>query len=141
MKKIIIGLSFILSTSFSFAEPLRMDKGSYSKYMYLLLDCLTRSGLQTDFKVADLAMDHCVSEANVGSRVSMVYDFTPSVIMAELDQYHFIVRDMLACLGGDRGKKTSSDESTQSANDQRVIKECRDIVDPAAAGLQQSFTQ
>lgn len=141
MKKIYLALVLILTTTSIFAaEP--VSKNSYSKNMFLILECLRSKGLTPNYRLADLALDHCKSEAAVNVQIGMIYNNMPPNFLIDLDRYHSSTSDMIVCLGGVRGLKSSDDESVQKAKDRAAISECEELLIPVGgSALPYQFIQ
>lgn len=137
MKKIILVLTLILNASSAFAalgyddtRVSQINKSSYSKNMFLLLECLSTAGLSDNYRAVDLAMDHCKQQMSTMRDLNLVYKFLPSPFIVDLDRYQNRTSDMIVCLSGIRGTKVSDDESVQNPKDQAAISECEDLLIP-----------
>ncbi len=136
MKKILLIVSIIFAATTVLAVDLgtnqafQISKNKYSKNMFLILECLSTKGLTDNFRVGDLALEHCKGEAFATAQIGSVYNNLPSPIDIELSNYHHSLSDMVVCLGGVRGIKTSEDESQQRAQDQTALKECESLLIP-----------
>lgn len=136
MKKILLIISIIFTVTTGLAADLgtsqafQITKNKYSKNMFLILECLSTKGLSDNFRMGDLALEHCIGEASATAQIGSVYNNLQSPIDIELNNYHNSLSDMIVCLGGVRGIKTSEDESQQRVQDQAALRECESLLIP-----------
>ncbi len=121
MKKMILALSIIIHATSAFAalgyddtRVSQINKSSYSKNMFLMLECLSTAGLSNNYRVVERAMDHCKGQISGMRDLELVYKYIPSPVVIDLDRYQNRTSDMIVCLSGVRGTKASEDEAAIS---------------------------
>lgn len=105
-----------------------LTKGDYSQNMFLMLDCLDKAGQQTNTRSAGLALEFCQGEGRAIRDVKIVYQYMPSLLVIDLDRHLARTSDLIVCLSGVRGQKTSEVESEQLAKDNQAIAECKELL-------------
>ena len=134
MKKILLAMGLFLATASAFAtgpgqaQDFQISKTNYSKNMFLVLECLSTKGLTDNFRRGDLALEHCKGEATATLQIGMVYNNLPAIVVFDLNHYENTTIDMIVCLSGVRGTKTSEDEVQQLAQDQTAFSDCDSLL-------------